>query len=73
MNAIYFWNIISFQKQMFMNSKESLYLTMNKLLEDYRSFMVLKNFSSRTNKTYVSILDCFFRYCELHFPNEMMN
>ncbi|MBK8242601.1 MAG: tyrosine-type recombinase/integrase [Saprospiraceae bacterium] len=56
-----------------MNSKESFELTRNKLLEDYRSFMVLKNFSPRTIKTYVSILDYFFRYCELHFPNEVMN
>lgn len=58
---------------MFMNSKENFMLTRSKLLEEYKSFMVLKNFSPRTIKTYVSILDYFFRYCELHFPEEKLN
>jgi site-specific recombinase XerD len=48
-------------------------ISREKLLEDYRSFMVLKNFSPRTIKTYVSILDYFFRYCEKYFPEDELN
>ena len=43
------------------------------LLKEYRSFMILKNFSSRTVKTYHQIVDYFFRYCDEYFPNREMS
>ena len=58
---------------MFMNSIENYKENSNKLLDDFKSFMILKNFSPRTIKTYASILDYFFRYCEIHFPEEKLN
>jgi len=42
-------------------------------IEEYKSFMVLKNFSPRTIKTYCSIIEYFFRYCEKHFPELELN
>lgn len=41
----------------------------SELLSDFRSFMILKNFSPRTIKTYMQIVDYFLRYCTLNHPD----
>ena len=42
-------------------------------LSEYRDFMILKNFSSKTIKTYLQIADYFFRFCDERYPNEAMS
>lgn len=40
------------------------------LLEEYRTFMILKNYSVRTIKSYMYIMKYFLRYCEDVYPNQ---
>ena len=39
-------------------------------LLEYKNFMILKNFSPRTIKTYYQIVHYYLRYCHDHHPNE---
>ena len=41
-------------------------------LKEYRAFMILKNFSPRTVKTYYQIVHYFLDYCERIFPDKVM-
>ena len=45
----------------------------NDLLKEYRSFMILKNFSSRTVKTYYQIVEYFLNYCEENFTDRELS
>jgi hypothetical protein len=45
-------------------------IDINKEQKDYSSYMKLKNFSSSTRESYVSILGYFLRFCEVNFPGE---
>lgn len=42
--------------------------TSNDLLTAFRGFMILKNYSPRTIKTYMQIVDYFLRYCDEEHP-----
>ena len=39
-------------------------------LKEYKSFMILKNFSPRTIKTYYQIVHYFLEYCEDKYPDK---
>ncbi len=41
-------------------------------LKEYRAFMILKNYSPRTVKTYYQNLHYFLEYCENVFPDKEM-
>jgi integrase/recombinase XerD len=43
------------------------------LLTEFRTFMVLKNFSKSTIKTYTQIVDYFLRDCLIKYPDTMLN
>lgn len=43
------------------------------VLKEYRDFMILKNFSPRTIKTYLQIVDYFLKFSDIHFPTDTMS
>jgi integrase/recombinase XerD len=43
------------------------------LLQEYKDYMTLKNFSQKTIKTYYQIAEYFHKYCEVNFPQVLLS
>ena len=57
----------------YFNPKYDLMIDIKKELQEYKTYLVLRNFQPSTLQMYGRTLDIFLSYCNLHFPDQPLS